>query len=81
MDDIWGSFYAQAKGHRVVYNHPTVFQERNVHNHLIDFDKEILGYKSNSKLMEELAKDPENIKNFVPERTYAALKAYTQYFV
>jgi hypothetical protein len=80
MDDIWGSFYAQAKGHRVVYNRPTVFQERNVHTHLVDFDKEILGYKENSKLMADLLIDSERIQRYIPDRSYSALKEYTRYF-
>ena len=32
MDDIWAAFYVTAKKYKVVYNEPTVYQQRNVPN-------------------------------------------------
>lgn len=80
MDDIWGSYYCQAKGHKVLYNKATVTQERNPHDYLIDFSKETNGYLQNSKLLESLESDPESIQTYVPERAYKALKLYQSYF-
>ena len=80
MDDIWGSYYAQAKGHTVVYDKATVVQERNEHDYLVDFSKEVPGYLNNSKLIKALATDPEAIQHFVPEQSYQALKAYQKLF-
>ena len=76
MDDIWGSFYAQAKGHRVVYNKATVRQERNAHNYLVDFSKEVDGYLRNSNLIKDLLNDPESIQRYVPPASYKALTEY-----
>ena len=81
MDDIWGSYYAQAKGHTVVYDKATVVQERNEHDYLVDFLKEVPGYLNNSKLIKALATNPEAIQQFIPEQSYKALKAYQKLFV
>ena len=80
MDDIWGSFYTQAKGHRVIYNEATVFQERNPHNYLIDFSKEYDGYMKNETLMNALLKDPDAIYTVLPERSAIAFRLYQAYF-
>ena len=58
MTDIWRSFIAQrclwAQGHGVVFHGPEMFQERNPHNLLRDFEQEIPGYLNNSKICEVL---------------------------
>ena len=76
MEDIWASYYCLSKQHKVVYNKPTVFQERNAHNYIVDFKNEIIGYENNSKLINELLQNPENIKNFISEKSYKAFKEY-----
>jgi len=81
MDDIWGGYYMQAKGHTVIYNKATVVQERNVHNYLVDFSKEVDGYLHNSKLIDAISKDPEAIQQFIPERAYQALQVYQTLFI
>ena len=80
MDDIWGSYYCQAKGHTVLYNKATVIQERNPHDYLIDFSKETNGYLQNSKLISDVLENPESISKYVPESSYKALKVYQSYF-
>jgi hypothetical protein len=80
MDDIWGSYYCQAKGHKVVYNKATVYQERNAHNYLVDFSKEVNGYLENTKLINDVLGNPESIEKYVPETSYKALKVYQSYF-
>ncbi len=58
MTDIWRSFIAQriawACNWSVLYHSPTVFQERNEHNILKDFEDEIPGYLNNFKIMKTL---------------------------
>lgn len=76
LDDIWGSFYCLAKGNKVVYNKATVYQDRNEHNILTDFSKEIVGYMNNDTLISKLYEDPENIKDFLPENSYLAFQEY-----
>lgn len=76
MDDIWASYYVQAKGHRVVYDKATVYQKRNEHNLLEDLRKEYLGYENNLKLINSLYDSPGNINDYLPERTLKAWSAY-----
>ncbi|MEZ5026680.1 MAG: STELLO glycosyltransferase family protein [Chitinophagales bacterium] len=58
MTDIWRSYVAQriawANGWSILYHDATVWQERNEHNLLKDFEDEIPGYLNNSKICQEL---------------------------
>ncbi len=58
MCDIWKSFVAQrclwAMGFGVVFHAPEVFQQRNEHNLMKDFEDEVPGYLNNSRLVEIL---------------------------
>jgi hypothetical protein len=60
MTDIWRSYVAQrclwAMGHGLVFHGPEVFQERNPHNLLRDFEQEIPGYLGNDRIRETLEK-------------------------
>ena len=68
MDDIWASYYVEAKGLKVVYNKPSVYQLRNEHDLTKDMMKEYIGYENNLKLIKELKKNPNNIKKFLPKK-------------
>jgi hypothetical protein len=81
MTDIWRSFVAQriawTNGWRVAFHGPTVWQERNKHNLMKDFQDEIPGYLNNEIICQELEKLPlkPGIKN-IPEnltKCYTAL--------
>ena len=72
MDDIWGAYYCQSQGHRVVYSSPTVYQARNEHDLMIDFSKEINGYQ----MAHKVATDASNLEKYVPEQSWKAFKAY-----
>ena len=72
MDDIWASFYVTSKKYRVLYNEPTVYQQRNVHNLIKDFKDEYIGYVNSLKLVESLYKNSENIYNFLPKKSSSA---------
>lgn len=54
MTDIWRSFVAQriawANGWSILFRSPTVWQERNEHNLLRDFQDEVPGYLNNTKI-------------------------------
>ena len=60
MTDIWRSFVCQAcmwpNGWRVAFYEPTVFQERNEHNLLRDFEDEMPGYLTNDKIAEAFSR-------------------------
>jgi hypothetical protein len=60
MTDIWRSYVAQriawANGWSILFHEATVWQERNAHNLMKDFEDEIPGYLNNAKICSELAK-------------------------
>jgi len=62
MTDIWRSYVAQriawANGWSILFHEATVWQERNQHNLLKDFEDEIPGYLNNAKICAELSKLP-----------------------
>lgn len=59
MTDIWRSYVAQriswANGWSVLFHDATVWQERNEHNLMKDFEDEIPGYLNNAKICKGLA--------------------------
>ena len=58
MTDIWRSYVAQRIswecGWSVLYHEPTVWQQRNDHNLMKDFEDEIPGYTNNFNICKEL---------------------------
>jgi hypothetical protein len=62
MTDIWRGFIAQriawTNGWSVLYHEATVFQERNEHNLMKDFELELPGYLNNFKIVESLTRLP-----------------------
>ncbi len=58
MTDIWRSFVAQrilwTCGHHLQFHQATVFQDRNDHSFIKDFEQEIPGYLHNHKIITEL---------------------------
>lgn len=75
MTDIWRSFVAQriayANGWGILFHSATVFQERNEHNLMRDFEEEIPGYLRNDEIRQALtnlsleegsSKIPENLR-------------------
>lgn len=70
MCDIWKSFVAQRclweLGTGVVFHAPEVWQERNIHNLMRDFNDEVPGYQQNHRIAEilqqtELQAGPEHV--------------------
>ncbi|MEC4806707.1 MAG: STELLO glycosyltransferase family protein [Jaaginema sp. PMC 1079.18] len=59
MTDIWRSFVAQrllwTTDWGLLFHEPTVYQERNVHDLMRDFEQEIVGYLHNRKIGDALA--------------------------
>ncbi len=58
VTDIWRSFVAQriawVNGWSVLFESPTVWQERNDHDLMRDFNEELPGYQNNRKIAEQL---------------------------
>ena len=80
MDDIWGSYYAQAKKHKVVYAKASVYQTRINHDLTVDMRREYIGYENNLNLIEDLAKDPESITSYLPGRAVRSWELYRRHF-
>jgi hypothetical protein len=80
MDDIWASYYVQAKGARVVYSKPSVYQQRNSHDLVRDMRQEYLGYEHNLAIVQALPKDPEALFNFLPGDAIRAFELYRKHF-
>lgn len=59
MTDIWRSFVAQsiawANNWLILFHEPTVYQDRNEHNLMKDFEDEVVGYLHNQKIKETLS--------------------------
>ena len=79
MDDIWASFHTQAQGHRVVYQAPSVYQQRNPHDLNIDFNKEIIGYEKNHLILKELKNNSLAVENYLPEKSKFAVNLYRKH--
>ncbi len=60
LTDIWRSFVAQRiaweNDWSVLFHEPTVYQERNEHNLMRDFEDEVPGYLHNERIVEEFEK-------------------------
>ncbi len=80
MDDIWAAYYVQAKGRRVVFGAPSVFQERNVHDAVRDMKQEYLGYENNLRIVQELPSDPDALLSYLPGRAVYAFELYKRHF-
>ena len=77
MDDIWGSYYLQAKtNERPIFTRPTVNQERNAHDLTKDFSGEVIGYQKTKNLINDLISNPEKIVEYLDEKSYLAFKTY-----
>ncbi len=83
MTDIWRSFIAQriawTCGWPILFHNATVWQERNEHSLLKDFEDEIPGYLNNSKIC-RLLKELELSKgiNNIPENMIKCYKLLTE---
>lgn len=80
MDDIWAAYYMQAMGYSVVFNRPSVYQERNPHDLVRDMQQEYLGYENNLRLVNDLSRDPQSIVAYLPGRSVRAFELYRRHF-
>jgi hypothetical protein len=99
MTDIWRSFIAQKLlwqiGEGVIFHNSTVYQVRNEHNILRDFELEIDGYLKNSKIVDLIISDlKDNIiynnlldlyviiakKQFIGKQEIELVRVWNEYF-
>jgi hypothetical protein len=77
MDDIWGSYILQKYfPNSVIYNKPSVYQKRNVHDLAKDLEKELLGYKYTFDLIKNL----NQFEKFLPNETKRFYKEWVRFF-
>ena len=80
MDDIWAAYYVEALGAQVVYNKATVYQQRNIHDLVVDMKKEYCGYENNLQIVNELPGHPEAMLKHLPAQSAEAFKLYQRHF-
>lgn len=81
MDDIWASYYVQSKGNQIIFTEPGVLSDRNLgttgrYSGVEDMKREYLGMENNKELLIDLQTDPENIKKYLPEKSWEAFKVW-----
>ena len=79
MDDIWGGYYLESLGFKVIYTKATVFQDRNIQNLTTNLVNEFIGYKSTLDLLNSLNKNSENIYNFLPDEASRCIIKYQSF--
>jgi len=80
MDDIWASYYIESLNYKAVYNKPTVYQDRNIHDLIKDMKNEYLGYENNLNLIKDLYKSSDNINKYLPDRSKASFDLFKKFF-
>jgi hypothetical protein len=80
MDDIWASYYVQAKGYKVIYGKPSVYQARNEHDLIKDMRQEYIGYENNLNIVKDLKEDAERIMRYLPPESARAFNLYRRHF-
>ena len=81
MDDIWAAYYVQSKGNQVVFSKPGVLSDRTLgtvgrYSMIEDMKREYIGMENNTKLLNDLAINPDNIKNYLPEQSWLAFQEW-----
>ena len=88
IDDIWGAYLLQFLVNKnkdkftnlgimnnnpyIIFSKPTVYQERNQHNLIKDFNEEVYGYKNTLSFLKNI----EDWSTFLNNKTKAALNEY-----
>jgi hypothetical protein len=81
MDDIWAAYYVQSKGNKVIFSKPGVLSDRTLgtagrYSILEDMKREYIGMENNTKLINDLMVDSDNIKNYLPEQSWLAFQEW-----
>ena len=77
MDDIWGAYILQHYfPESVIYNRPSVYQDRNTQDLITNLENEIIGYRNTLKLIQDL----ENYENYLPDKAKQFFEIYKNSF-
>jgi hypothetical protein len=76
MDDIWASYYMESIGFKVIYNKPTVFQDRNIQNLTNNMKMEYIGYEKTEQLIDDICNDKSKFFEYLPELATKTIDLY-----
>ncbi len=77
MDDIWGGYILQKYfPNNLIYNKASVYQDRNLQDLITNLQNEIIGYRNNLNLTNDL----NNYEKYLPEATLNFYKEYRKQF-
>lgn len=79
LEDIWASYYAQAKGAKVIYCGASVYQSRNEHDLTKDMVQEFVGYEKTMRLINDLAESTGLYVKYEPDHGQA-FNLYRRHF-
>jgi len=80
MGDIWISYHIQSMGFKVVYGKPSVYQERNAHDLIVDLKDEMIGYEKNIDIVTSINNRTYKKENFWTKKTCESHEAYQRCF-
>lgn len=78
--DIWMAYHMCAMGFTVVYQRPSVRQERNAHDLMADMRDEMVGYRRNIDIVTAIGDGTYRKEHFWPIRARRAFEAYRRSF-
>lgn len=81
MDDIWPSYYCQAKGFNVIYTKSSVFQDRNEQNLTTNLKNEFIGYENTLNLLIDLKNNSDALFNYLPTDSKKVVNLYNNYCI
>ena len=58
----------------------TVYQQRNIHDLVVDMKKEYIGYENNLQLVNDLPGNPDAMLKYLPAQSAEAFKLYRRHF-
>ena len=78
MDDIWGGYILQhfIGSGNIIFDKPTVYQERNTQDLIKNLNDEIFGYRNTLELLNNI----NNFESYLPIKSLEAFKIYQSYF-
>jgi hypothetical protein len=76
MGDIWIAYHVENLGYRVVYQRPSVYQDRNEHDLTVDMIDEYIGYEKCLSIAEAICSGTYKKEQFWPEQTCIAYDIY-----
>lgn len=80
MGDIWIAYHIESLGYQVVYQKPSVYQDRNEHDLTVDMVDEYIGYEKCIDIVEAISSKTYDEKEFWPAKTCQAYQAYKECF-